>query len=76
MTTALAEPLRFRKFLPPRFGSKFKMSPTLRLLFQISVSAIVSRVFTLRCFWEAVCDFSHKGIGGAKIRSQTPSGFM
>ncbi|MCV3243488.1 hypothetical protein [Mesorhizobium sp. ZC-5] len=76
MTTALAEPPRLRKFLPPRFGSKFKMSPTPRLLFQISVRAIVSRVFTLPCFGEAVCDFSHKGIGGSKIRSQTPSGFI
>lgn len=42
MTTALADAPRFRKFLLLRFGSKFKMSPTPRLLFQISVRALVS----------------------------------
>lgn len=41
MTTALPDAPRFRKFLPLRLGSKFKMSPTPRLLFQISVRALV-----------------------------------
>ncbi len=60
--TALAEASRFRKTLPLRFGSNFKMSPTLRLLFPMSVRAIVcfARLLTLSFFQEAVCDFSHK----------------
>lgn len=60
MTSALPDVPRFRKFLPLRLGSKFKMSPTPRLLFQISVRAIVSHPFNFSCFEEAVCDFSHK----------------
>jgi hypothetical protein len=64
MMSALPDAPRFRKFLPFRLGSKFKISPTLRLLFPDQrPRACFARVSTLSGFQEAVCDFSHKGIG-------------
>ena len=44
--TALADASCFRKTLPLRFGSNFKMSPTPRLLFPISVRAIVPLAYS------------------------------